>query len=71
MIPDLHIPNHDHAGGQEFFFLEGVIEDEFCVAGPRTWLRFPLGLFHSPFSRHGTVLMLVREGAVKNFSEER
>ncbi|MFP6736322.1 MAG: cupin domain-containing protein [Rhodospirillales bacterium] len=65
MIPDLHIPNHDHAGGEEIFVVEGVIEDEYCVAGPRTWMRFPLGFEHSPFSRHDDVLMLVREGDVK------
>lgn len=65
MIPDLHIPKHDHAGGEEIFVLEGVIEDEVCAAGPRTWLRFPIGFEHSPFSQHCTVLMLVREGDVK------
>lgn len=65
MIPDLHIPNHDHANGEEIFILEGVIEDEYCAAGPRTWLRFPIGFRHAPFSQHNDVLMLVREGDVK------
>ncbi len=65
MKPDLHIPNHGHDGGEEIFILEGVIEDEYCAAGPRTWMRFPLGFRHSPFSQHNDVLMLVREGDVK------
>jgi hypothetical protein len=65
MIPDLHIPNHGHDGGEEIFILEGVIEDEYCAAGPRTWMRFPLGFRHAPFSQHSDVLMLVREGDVK------
>lgn len=64
MLPNLHIPEHDHAGGEEIFVLEGDIEDETCVAGPGTWIRFPIGFRHSPFSHAQGCKMIVREGDV-------
>jgi anti-sigma factor ChrR (cupin superfamily) len=64
MLPDLRIPEHDHAGGEEIFVLEGSIEDETGVARPRTWIRFPVGFRHSPFSHGQGCKMIVREGDV-------
>lgn len=64
MLPDLHIPDHDHAGGEEIFVLEGEIEDAHGVAGPGTWVRFPIGFRHAPFSHSSGCVMIVREGDV-------
>lgn len=64
MLPDLHIPDHDHAGGEEIFVLEGAIEDAHGVAGPWTWVRFPVGFRHAPFSHSDGCVMIVREGDV-------
>lgn len=64
MLPDMHIPEHDHAGGEEIFVLKGHIEDESGVAGASTWVRFPIGLRHTPFSHADGCMMIVREGDV-------
>lgn len=64
MLPDLHIPDHDHAGGEEVFILQGEIEDAHGVAGPGTWMRFPVGFRHAPFSHSEVCVMIVREGDV-------
>lgn len=62
MLPDLTIPEHDHAGGEEIFILEGELRDERGVYGPRTWVRFPIGARHTPTSLSEGCLMIVREG---------
>ena len=65
MLPDVRIPEHDHAGGEEIFILHGSIEDETSKAEPCTWVRFPVGFRHSPFSHGEGCIMIVREGDVK------
>lgn len=62
MLPDLTIPEHQHAGGEEIFILEGELRDERGHYGPRTWVRFPIGVTHTPTSLAQGCLMLVREG---------
>jgi hypothetical protein len=62
MLPDLTIPEHSHAGGEEIFILEGELRDERGHYGPGTWVRFPVGVTHTPTSLSEGCLMLVREG---------
>lgn len=62
MLPDLTIPEHDHAGGEEIFILEGELRDERGLYGPGTWVRFPVGARHTPTSLSEGCLMIVREG---------
>lgn len=62
MLPDLTIPEHDHAGGEEIFILEGEIRDERGLYGPGAWVRFPIGVRHTPVSLSQGCRMLVREG---------
>lgn len=62
MLPDLTIPEHAHAGGEEIFILEGELSDERGRYGPGTWVRFPVGLTHTPTSSAAGCMMLVREG---------
>lgn len=62
MLPDLTIPEHDHAGGEEIFILEGEIRDERGLYGPGAWVRFPIELSHTPVSLAEGCRMLVREG---------
>jgi hypothetical protein len=62
MLPDLTIPEHAHAGGEEIFILEGEIRDERGLYGPGAWVRFPIGLSHTPVSLADGCRMLVREG---------
>jgi len=62
MLPDLTIPEHDHAGGEEIFILEGELRDERGLYGPGVWIRFPVGLRHTPTSLAEGCRMMVREG---------
>lgn len=62
MLPDLTIPEHSHAGGEEIFILEGGLRDERGSYGPGAWVRFPVGVTHTPTSLSKGCLMLVREG---------
>jgi hypothetical protein len=62
MLPDLTIPEHDHAGGEEIFILQGQLRDERGLYGPGAWIRFPIGLRHTPVSLSEGCRMLVREG---------
>jgi hypothetical protein len=62
MLPDLTIPEHDHAGGEEIFILQGELRDERGLYGPDVWIRFPIGLRHTPVSLSEGCRMLVREG---------
>ncbi len=52
---------HDHPGGEEFFVLDGALEDEFGRYATGAWVRQPAGSGHAPFSRTGCA-MLVRQG---------
>ncbi len=62
MLPDLTIPEHDHAGGEEIFLLDGELRDERGLYGPGFWIRFPIGVRHTPVSLSAGCRMLVREG---------
>jgi anti-sigma factor ChrR (cupin superfamily) len=62
MLPDLTIPEHDHVGGEEIFILQGELRDERGLYGPGVWIRFPIGLRHTPTSLAEGCRMLVREG---------
>lgn len=62
MLPDLTIPEHAHAGGEEIFILEGELRDERGHYGPGAWVRFPVGVTHTPTSLAQGCVMLVREG---------
>ena len=64
MLPDVHIPEHDHAGGEEIFVLHGTIEDADARADRGTWIRIPIGFRHAPFSHGEGCIMIVREGDV-------
>jgi hypothetical protein len=62
MLPDLTIPEHEHVGGEEIFILQGELRDERGLYGPGVWIRFPIGLRHTPTSLATGCRMLVREG---------
>ena len=64
MRPDVTIPDHDHPGGEEIFIFDGAMEDASGVCRPGTWVRFPVGLRHSPSSLGDGCRLYVREGDV-------
>ncbi len=56
------IPSHDHAMGEETLICDGELNDAMGTYGPGTWLRFPIGLEHAPFTKDQTCKMFIREG---------
>jgi anti-sigma factor ChrR (cupin superfamily) len=60
--PDRKIPMHDHAMGEETYILGGALIDEYTAYTPGYWFRMPIGVPHTPYTKEGGCLMLVREG---------
>jgi anti-sigma factor ChrR (cupin superfamily) len=62
VYPDKQIPTHDHAMGDETFVVGGVIMDEHGSYGAGVWIRTPIGIPHTPFTKKDNVVMLIRDG---------
>lgn len=54
--PGTATPEHVHAGGEEIFVIEGLVEDEFGVHPAGTWVRYPNGSRHTAWSPQGALL---------------
>ncbi|MBT5187554.1 MAG: cupin [Kordiimonadaceae bacterium] len=46
--PNSEFSPHDHDGGEEFFVLEGVFSDEHADYPAGSYIRNPIGTFHTP-----------------------
>jgi hypothetical protein len=62
VYPDKQIPTHDHAMGDETFVVGGVIMDEHGSYEAGAWIRTPIGIPHTPFTKTENVVMLIRDG---------
>ena len=49
---------HRHPAGEEYFVLEGTLEDGGGSWGAGTYVRHPPGSVHSPSSREGCLLLV-------------
>ena len=49
---------HSHPGGEEYYVLEGTLEDGGRTWGPGSYVCNPPGSRHRPFSRDGCVLII-------------
>jgi len=49
-------PEHNHPDGEEILVLQGVLADEAGASPAGTWLRYPPGSTHRPFSDEGCLL---------------
>ena len=54
--PGTRVPEHDHPGGEEVYVMAGTLADAQGTYGQGTWLRFPDGSRHQPFSDEGCTL---------------
>ena len=63
--PNTYFPEHVHPGGEEFVVIEGEICDENHVWPQGSWVRFPDGSRHSPFTKTGCLLW-VKTGHLSN-----
>ncbi|WP_244395976.1 cupin domain-containing protein [Beijerinckia indica] len=56
--PGSFFPHHVHGGGEEFFVLEGTLEDENGRYPAGTYLRDPIGSQHTPFTKDGCTIFV-------------
>lgn len=56
--PGARLARHEHPRGEEIFVLDGVLRDERGRYPAGTWVRFPHGSAHSPYSEDGCTLYL-------------
>jgi anti-sigma factor ChrR (cupin superfamily) len=54
--PGTHLTQRDHHGGTEIMVLEGTLSDEDGSYPAGSWLRFPDGSSHTPYSETGCLL---------------
>ena len=53
---------HQHDGGEEIFVVEGAIADEFGDYPAGSWLRYPHGSEHQPYTAESDALIWVKSG---------
>lgn len=56
LAPGARAPEHDHPGGEEVYVIAGSLADADGNYEQGTWLRFPDGSRHQPFSDEGCTL---------------
>lgn len=56
--PDSYFSPHTHAGGEEFFVLDGVFSDEHADYPAGTYVRNPIGSSHTPHSKDGCTIFV-------------
>lgn len=56
LAPGTRVPEHGHPGGEEVYVIAGSVADADGTYDQGTWLRFPDGSRHQPFSDEGCTL---------------
>lgn len=56
--PGTRVARHGHVGGEEILVLEGVFSDEHGDYPAGSWIRYPAGSEHAPFTREGCLIWL-------------
>lgn len=65
IFPNAQVMEHDHPGGEEVLILDGVFKDQFGDGIPGTWLRYPIGLAHAPYTENEGAVIYIRDGDVR------
>lgn len=65
VFPNAQVMEHDHPGGEEVLILDGVFKDQFGDGTPGTWMRYPIGLAHAPYTGNEGALIYIRDGDVR------
>lgn len=60
--PDTVYPEHVHTGGEEIFVLEGAFHDADGHYPRGSWVRYPHGSRHEPYTLAEGALLYVKEG---------
>lgn len=56
LAPGTRVAEHDHPGGEEVYVISGSLADARDTYERGTWLRFPHGSRHQPYSNEGCAL---------------
>lgn len=56
LAPGTEVPHHVHEGGEEVFVVSGELADEHGRYRAGTWMRFPDGSSHRPWTESGCLL---------------
>ena len=56
LAPGTRVPEHSHPGGEEVYVIAGSLADDEGTYVQGSWLRFPDGSHHQPFSDEGCTL---------------
>ena len=70
-LPDTVYPVHSHAGGEEIFVLEGAFLDEYGRYPQGSWVRYPDGSRHAPYTLAEGALLYVKEGHLTGYGHPR
>lgn len=57
-LPGTFFPSHTHTGGEAYFVLDGVFQDEAGDHGPGRYVRNPPGSKHAPGSKDGCTILV-------------
>jgi anti-sigma factor ChrR (cupin superfamily) len=60
--PDITYPDHVHAGGEEILVLDGAFHDAWGHYPRGSWIRYPDGSRHAPYTLAEGALLYVKEG---------
>lgn len=60
--PDTAYPEHVHEGGEEVLVLDGAFHDEDGHYPKGSWVRYPAGSRHAPYTLDEGALLYVKEG---------
>jgi anti-sigma factor ChrR (cupin superfamily) len=60
--PDTVYPAHSHDGGEEILVLQGAFHDEGRRYPKGSWVRYPAGSRHEPYTLAEGALLYVKEG---------
>jgi anti-sigma factor ChrR (cupin superfamily) len=57
--PGARYPAHRHPAGEDYYVLDGTLEEGGHEYGPHTFVHHPAGSAHSPRSRDGCTILVV------------
>ena len=63
--PGANYPAHRHPGGEEYFILEGSLEDGGLTYSAGDYVYYPPGSAHRPASREGSILLVLLPAAIE------
>jgi len=67
--PGASYPAHRHPSGEEYYVLEGMLQDGPREYGPHTYVWHPPGSVHRPASRTGCTLLITLPAHIERLDD--